>query len=109
MTEYFKTYDQFVRFSPEKMAKVTLFQSEKLLLGLNCLEPGQSQSLHLHDNQDKFYYVIEGTGEFTVGDETKSAASGVTVWAPAGVPHGVTNTGSARLVLLIGIAPFPDA
>jgi mannose-6-phosphate isomerase-like protein (cupin superfamily) len=27
------------------------------------------------------------------------------VWAPAGVTHGVTNTGSSRLVLLVGIAP----
>jgi mannose-6-phosphate isomerase-like protein (cupin superfamily) len=29
------------------------------------------------------------------------------VWAPAGVTHGVTNTGTERLVLVVGIAPFP--
>jgi len=29
------------------------------------------------------------------------------VWAPAGVTHGVTNTGTERLVLLVGIAPSP--
>jgi mannose-6-phosphate isomerase-like protein (cupin superfamily) len=29
------------------------------------------------------------------------------VWAPAGVPHGVTNTGAERLVLIVAIAPSP--
>jgi mannose-6-phosphate isomerase-like protein (cupin superfamily) len=29
------------------------------------------------------------------------------IWAPAGVPHGVTNRGGIRLVLLVGIAPAP--
>jgi quercetin dioxygenase-like cupin family protein len=29
------------------------------------------------------------------------------IWAPAGIDHGVTNTGDARLVLLVGIAPGP--
>ena len=50
--------------------------------------------------------VSDGQGDFTVGDETRQAGQGVTVWAPAGVPHGVTNPGSVRLVLLVGIAPW---
>ena len=49
----------------------------------------------------------EGTGEFVVGDERRSAGEGMVVWAPADVSHGVVNTGDSRLVLLIGIAPFP--
>lgn len=77
------------------------------MLGLNCLEPGQSQRTHTHADQDKFYFVTEGAGEFVVGDETKRAGQGMVVWAPAGVTHGVTNNGSERLVLLVGIAPFP--
>ena len=40
------------------------------------------------------------------GEETRLAGPGLTVWAPAGVAHGVTNRGSARLVLLVGIAPW---
>ncbi len=44
-----------------------------------------------------------------VGDETRRAGQGMVVWAPAGVTHGVTNTGSERLVLLVGIAPFPQS
>ena len=103
----FVHYGERVGSNPDKQFKATLFQSGRLMLGLNCLEPGQSQHTHTHADQDKFYVVAEGTGEFVVGDETRSAGEGMVVWAPAGVTHGVTNTGSKRLVLLVGIAPFP--
>lgn len=103
----FEDYRVHTGSSPRKFFKATLFQSERLLLGLNCLEPGQEQHVHTHDGQDKFYFVVEGTGHFTVGDETREAGEGWTVWAPAGVPHGVANGGGRRLVLLVGIAPAP--
>jgi quercetin dioxygenase-like cupin family protein len=104
--KYFSDYRVHVGSSPTKFFKSTLFESSRLLLGLNCLEPGQVQDAHEHADQDKFYYVIEGEGEFRVGDETRTAGAGVTVWAPAGVAHGVANRGTARLVVLVGIAPW---
>ena len=100
----FTDYRTLVGARPDKHYKATLYQSERLLLGLNCLEPGQEQHVHSHDDQDKFYFVLEGAGVFTVGTETQSAGPGVTVWAAAGVPHGVVNRGDARLVILMGIA-----
>jgi quercetin dioxygenase-like cupin family protein len=72
-------------FSPDKFSKATLFQSGRLLLGLNCFEPGQEQKVHAHADQDKFYFVLDGEGEFTVGEETRLAGPGTAVWAPAGV------------------------
>jgi quercetin dioxygenase-like cupin family protein len=51
--------------------------------------------------------VIEGEGEFVVGDETQHCDAGHAIWAPADVPHGVSNHGSERLVVLVGIAPSP--
>ena len=104
--ENFTDYRQHVGISPSKFFKSTLFESPRLLLGLNCLEPGQAQAAHEHSDQDKFYFVVEGQGEFSVGDETREASSGVTVWAPAGMLHGVANRGAERLVLLVGIAPW---
>jgi mannose-6-phosphate isomerase-like protein (cupin superfamily) len=92
---------------PDKFYKATLFRGDGLLLGVNCLEPGQEQAAHDHAGQDKFYYVIEGTGSFLVGDEEADAGPGEVVWAPAGVVHGVTNMGQTRLTLLVGIAPAP--
>ena len=92
--------------NPDRMYKSTLFESQRLLLGLNCFEPGQADRVHTHGEQDKFYFVLEGEGEFTVGDETVSAGPGHTVIAPAGVTHGVTNAGNQRLVILMGLTPW---
>ena len=93
--------------SPEKYYKTTLFRSDALLVGLNCLEPGQVQHVHDHADQDKFYFVVSGSGLFTLGEETQAAEAGAVVWAPAGMGHGVRNSGTQRLVLLMGIAPAP--
>lgn len=89
----------------EKFYKATLWQGEHVMVGLNCLEPNQTQSVHAHQGADKFYFVLEGEGRFRVGDEERDAATGSLVIAPAGVPHGVKNASSDRLSLLVAIAP----
>lgn len=93
----------------KKFFKTTLWQGEHVLVGLNCLEPNQTQSVHAHQGADKFYFVLEGSGKFTVGDEEQTASAGSLIVAPAGVSHGVKNTGSERLSLLVtisrGVAP----
>lgn len=91
----------------EKFFKTPLWQGDHVMVGLNCLEPNQTQSLHAHQGADKFYLVLEGEGKFTVGDQERRAASGALVVAPAGIAHGVTNVGSERLSLLVAIAPGP--
>lgn len=101
----FTRYQDHLGSRPGKFYKATLFQSPRLMLGLNCLEPGQAQAIHDHADQDKFYLVMEGEGEFVVGEETQTAVAGGVVWAPAGVPHGVRNAGVVRLVIVMGIAP----
>jgi len=104
----FTDYRDHADSNSKKFFKATLFQSPRILLGLNCLEPKQAQAVHTHDDQDKFYFVVAGEGEFQVGEEVQSAGPGITVWAPAGAEHGVTNRGSERLVLLVGIAPASE-
>jgi len=93
-------------FDPAKMAKIDCFRSERLLVGLNCFEPGQAQKVHTHAGADKFYFVVSGKARFLVGDRALEAPSGSLVIAPAGVPHGV-ETALERTVLLMGIAPTP--
>lgn len=93
--------------SLEKFFKTTLWSGDRMMVGLNCLEPGQTQNIHAHEGAEKFYFVLEGTGRFTVGGEDNQADMGSLVVAPAGIPHGVTNNGRARLSLLVVIAPPP--
>jgi len=93
-------------FDADRMRKLDCFRSERLLVGLNCLEPGQSQAVHSHAGADKFYFVVSGRARFTVGGAMREAAAGDLVLAPAGVPHGVPEA-LARTLLLVAIAPGP--
>jgi len=103
----FKDYRDHVGARADKHFKATLFEGARLMVGLNCLEPGQAQHAHVHDAADKVYVVLEGRGLFSVGGETREAGQGAVVWAPAGLSHGVQNQSDARLTLFVGIAPPP--
>ena len=103
----FLNWNDHVGAQAEKFYKATLWQGERLMIGLNCLEPGQTQTIHAHGGADKFYFVLEGSGRFTVGDEEKEAEAGSIIFAPAGISHGVSNNAPTRLSLLVAIAPPP--
>jgi quercetin dioxygenase-like cupin family protein len=102
---HFLDWRDFEGSNAEKFYKTTLWQGEHVMVGLNCLEPNQTQPVHAHSGADKFYFVLTGVGRFTVGEEEKTVEPGAVVLAPAGIPHGVTNVGSERLSLLVTIAP----
>jgi quercetin dioxygenase-like cupin family protein len=96
-------------FSPEKMGKATLYQSPRLLVGLNAFEPGQSHALHAHQGMDKVYHVLSGEGVFLLDGRELPMRDGDLLVAPEGVPHGVRNTGDGRLVVLALLAPGTHA
>ncbi|MEX2467039.1 MAG: cupin domain-containing protein [Gemmatimonadota bacterium] len=99
--------ERHATFDPDRMGKSTLFRSDRLLLGLNAFEPGQEHRLHAHVGMDKVYYVLEGSGVFLLAEREEPMEAGVMLVAPDGVPHGIRNTGSERLVVLAIIAPAP--
>jgi quercetin dioxygenase-like cupin family protein len=92
---------------PDKMGKATLFQSERLMVGLNAFEPGQVHQLHSHQGMDKLYYVLEGEGLFLLEGRQLAMIAGDLMVAPDGVPHGIRNSGTGRLLVLAVLAPAP--
>ncbi len=108
MTSAFAQMADAVQFDPQRMTKADLFRGSTLLAGINCFEPGQSQAIHSHPGADKFYLVVSGKARMIVGEESRIAAAGVLVLAPAGVPHGVLEA-LERTVMLIAMAPPPPA
>lgn len=91
----------------QKMGKATLFQSERLLVGLNAFEPGQEHKLHAHAGMDKVYHVLAGRGLFLLEGREEPLEAGTMLIAPEGVPHGIRNTGEERLLVLAILAPSP--
>ena len=94
-------------FNPDKMKKVSLFDTDQVFCAIYWLEPGQTQKVHSHDGSDKVYYVLEGQGKVTVGVEEKVLSQYEITMAPSGQDHGVLNHSDGKLVLLVFMAPKP--
>ena len=93
---------------PDKMGKSSLFESPRILVGLNAFEPGQFHALHAHQGMDKVYQVVEGEGILLLDEGRELPMKpGDLVVAPEGVPHGIRNTSGQRLLVLTILAPAP--
>lgn len=102
---HFKKYPEYVAFRAERYGKAILFENEHVLVGLNCLNPGQSMEKHAHEEQTRFYLVLEGKGQVRVGDEVQEVEPQTVIWVPNHSAHRLENAGSEPLVLLVGITP----
>jgi mannose-6-phosphate isomerase-like protein (cupin superfamily) len=105
--ELFRHVDGASVFASEKMKKNNLFETERMFCDVYCFESGQAQKAHAHTGSDKVYFVIEGSGTISVGDDERPVEPGAVVFAPAGEPHGVSNPGPDRLRVLVFMAPPP--
>ena len=91
----------------DRMGKSTLFESPRILVGINAFEAGQQHALHSHAGMDKVYHVLEGAGVFLLHERELPMRAGDLLVAPEGVPHGIRNTGTDRLLVLAILAPAP--
>ncbi len=105
--ECFKNVFSQVRFAAEKMQKVNLFDTARMFCDVYCFEPGQEQTAHAHKGSDKIYYVLQGTGQVRVDQESRELGPGGIALAPAGAEHSVRNPGPEQLTLLVFMTPKP--
>jgi quercetin dioxygenase-like cupin family protein len=96
-----------IRFSPEKMQKLPLFESAKYFCDVYCLKTGQDQRIHSHAESDKIYLVLRGQGLFHIAGEERQLVEGEAVIARPGQDHGVKNSSAEDLVLLVFMTPRP--
>jgi mannose-6-phosphate isomerase-like protein (cupin superfamily) len=99
--------DQMTRVNPNFRAIV--WTGEHLQLGLMSIT--DEIGMEVHPDEDQFFYIAEGTGNFAAGPDKenmvycKSVEAGSGVFVPAGTWHNITNTGSAPLKLFTIYAP----
>ena len=103
-----RSIQNLIRFSVDKMQKVSVFDSPKYFCDLYCLKPGQDQRIHSHAESDKIYLVLKGRGSFHIAGEERELAEGETVIARPGQDHGVRNSTAEDLVLLVFMTPRPQ-
>jgi mannose-6-phosphate isomerase-like protein (cupin superfamily) len=67
------------------------------------LEPGEAPPMHVHEDAEQVFYILEGEGRMTVGREGAESVelrAGDFVRTPPGTPHAVLATGPSRFVYL---------
>jgi mannose-6-phosphate isomerase-like protein (cupin superfamily) len=69
------------------------------------IPPDHGPPLHVHRRETEIFYILEGTFEFTVADETIAAPAGTTVVGPRDLPHTFRNVGTKPGRLLLTIIP----
>jgi quercetin dioxygenase-like cupin family protein len=96
-----------IAFDAGRMAKHRLFETDRTMTDVYCLEPGQEQLVHVHEASDKVVVVMAGQVLARVGSEHQEVAQYEAVLAPAGEPHAFKNLGPDPAVLLVFVGPRP--
>jgi mannose-6-phosphate isomerase-like protein (cupin superfamily) len=63
-------------------------------------KPGFESRLHMHTKSFQVCYVVDGAGEFQLGDQVFHARKGACVNIPPGVPHKVGSKEGMRMLMV---------
>ena len=67
---------------------------------MGWLKPGEGPPDHVHFNQEEIFFIVEGTYEMTVGDQTSTVGPGTIVFIPRNVVHRFKNVGDTTGCML---------
>jgi mannose-6-phosphate isomerase-like protein (cupin superfamily) len=96
---------EIIAFDDRRMGKHRIFETDRTLTDLYCLDPNQEQLLLVHEASDKVVVVMAGRVLVRVEEETAEIAQYETVLVPAGAKHSLKNLGPDPVVLLVFLAP----
>jgi mannose-6-phosphate isomerase-like protein (cupin superfamily) len=69
------------------------------------LPPGASTTPHYHRVTEEIYYITDGQGRMTIGNEVRDIGPGDAIAIPPGEVHTITNIGEEILRFLCCCAP----
>lgn len=69
------------------------------------IQRGQQTHLHRHHTSEELYYITQGEGRMTLGEEQFEVAAGDTICIPPGTAHCIENIGPAALHILCMCSP----
>lgn len=65
------------------------FESSLTFVLYNRLPAGTANEKHVHDNVEKVYYFLKGSGEVDCGPETRKVKAGEFLFFPAAIEHEI--------------------
>jgi mannose-6-phosphate isomerase-like protein (cupin superfamily) len=94
-----KIEEGFLVMEDENMSGRRLFGSPETVVLHIAVHPGRAIEPHVA-KVDMEFFVLEGRGLFTVGDESAEAGRGELVESPKDIPHGIRNLWPGELRVL---------
>jgi mannose-6-phosphate isomerase-like protein (cupin superfamily) len=68
-------------------------------------EPGNGVPMHIHDNEEEHFIIVEGTAHMANGDTMVDLTAGSAITVDKGVPHAWCNRTEAPLRMLVIFTP----
>jgi mannose-6-phosphate isomerase-like protein (cupin superfamily) len=78
---------------------------ERCSLAEEVLPVGSKVGRHHHVETEEIYYILQGNGRMTVGDEVIEVEAGDAIFIPRMQTHTLENTGQTPMTLLLVCGP----
>ena len=77
------------------------FESSLAYVLRNRILEGEENTLHVHEDVEKVYYILGGAAAVTCGEENAEARVGDFIFFPAAIPHSVRSCGPGDLEFIV--------
>ncbi len=101
-----KVAEQAIVDTPHKVDVRRLYDKESAQVMHMTLQPGETLKPHITP-VDVFFYILEGTPDVRVGDETITVETDSLVDSPKGIVHCLSNNSQSIAHILVVKAPRP--
>jgi mannose-6-phosphate isomerase-like protein (cupin superfamily) len=98
---------KLVQFSPDRVRRETIFETDRLWTEVLCFERNQSVGPITDHDSDALFTVVAGEAVFLVNGKRRRMGQWSAVLVPAGEEVSVTNASADPLVLMLVAAPPP--
>jgi mannose-6-phosphate isomerase-like protein (cupin superfamily) len=78
---------------------------ERCSLAEEVLPVGASVGRHHHIETEEIYYILQGSGQMTVGEEVREVRAGDAIFIPRGHTHTLENNGQEPMTILLVCGP----
>ena len=103
-----KAKDKEIVETPHKVDVRKLYDKDSAQVMHITLKPGEGLKPHITP-VDVFFYVLEGTPDILVGDETITVETDSLVESPKDIVHNITNNSAKNVRVLVVKAPKPTS
>jgi len=88
-----------------RMVLTSSFLKSMEFFAYAVVPPGNELEEHI-DPLEEIYFILQGSGLMKVGADEREVGTGDAIWIPTGDSHGLKNTGTETIAIIV-VAAYP--